>query len=67
MKCELCDFPTDTALLVRPVGGGPRWEVFLCDEPCREIKRAALGAEGLKEAPHELGWDAFQPIWQDTK
>ena len=65
--CALCGWPTEVYLWVRPMSGGPRKPVFVCEDVCKEKKLGSLQEEGLKEANDILGWDVFKPIFRDEQ
>ncbi len=65
MQCEICGLQTEAWLWVRPIEGGPRRAIFLCERSRKEIDITSIEVRGLKEAPFLLGWDVFRPLWKD--
>jgi hypothetical protein len=67
MKCEVCDWPSEARVWVRPKKGGRRKAHFFCDETCKQVGLRVLDAQGLEETHAVLGWDVFRPIWQEDE
>lgn len=61
--CVLCNWSTEEFILARPIEGGPRKPIFVCEGACKERKKETLAENGLKEANDILGWDVFRPIF----
>lgn len=63
-RCEICTWPGEIRVYVRPLAGGPRTAHFFCCEECKESGLRVLRAEGLAETHGVLGWDVFKPAWE---
>lgn len=65
IKCEVCEWPSQMKIFVRPQKGGRRTPHFFCDDDCKASGLRVLEAQGLKEDSALRGWDVFRPIFDD--
>lgn len=67
MYCQVCGWHVKTPTFVRPLTGGRRETLFLCEGSCTQDTLAGLLQVGWEETRVVLGYDVFIPIWSVIK